>query len=206
MCASCEEVGHRSSASPLCPNHNPTKKEVFQTNLGSNYKAFTRKLPLTAIVKEEYQELLRQKVITTSRDLRHIIFRAMCFVNYFCFCSDRSAIPNDIFTQPYWYSMCQLVNGRNITNSKNTSDNLIQTWNEYCTSFPNIVYKEKLQAGASNCLAEACTELATSYTNNIVENFESRLIKYIKYKLKHMFMVSSIFIKEIVLYLLFYYQ
>ena len=114
----------------------------------------------------------------------------MCFVNHMCISDSHNAVPNSVFNKNYWYSVCQLVNGRNITNSIYASTSLVSTWDACRISFPNNVYKEKLQVGASNCLSEACTELATSYQNHIVENFESRMIKYLKYKLQHKFMVS----------------
>ena len=161
--------------------------------MGPNYQAFTRKLPLKTIINEQYQELLRQKVIATSKSLREIVFRAMCFINHFCISGDHKAVPHFIFDKNFWYSLCQLVNGRKITNSKNTSDKLMEAWDACRAAFPNMVYKAELPPGASNCLSEACTELQTSYRNHIVENFEGRLIKYLRYRLQNMFIVSFFF-------------
>ncbi|ORE08371.1 hypothetical protein BCV72DRAFT_323955, partial [Rhizopus microsporus var. microsporus] len=58
---------------------------------------------------------------------------------------------NHIFKQNFWYPICQLV------------------------------MDKRLASGTSQCLSEACVQLATTYTNCIVENFEARLLKYLSY-------------------------
>ncbi|KAL0090891.1 hypothetical protein J3Q64DRAFT_1630537, partial [Phycomyces blakesleeanus] len=60
--------------------------------------------------------------------------------------------------------------------------------NSYCLpsshdSIPNSIYKQTfrylvLQSGTSQCLSEACTELATCYTKHIVENFEKQSLSF----------------------------
>jgi hypothetical protein len=190
VCKNCKQVGHSTSRSRECRNHIASKTEVFENNLGSQYQAFTRKLPFATVVNDQYKALLRSKVVSTSRDLRHIILRAICFTNYYCLKGGHSSISACIFKQQYWYSVCQLVHDVRITNSSGVPSNLVQTWNTFRASHPSIVYKEKLENGASQCLTEACKEVATSYINNIVETFEARLVKYLKYRLQNMFMVS----------------
>ncbi|KAI9032495.1 hypothetical protein CLU79DRAFT_784185 [Phycomyces nitens] len=49
---------------------------------------------------------------------------------------------------------------------------------------------QMLLPGISQCVAEACTELATLYINNSVENFENHLLYFLRYKLQDLFMVS----------------
>ncbi|OAD71562.1 hypothetical protein PHYBLDRAFT_70104 [Phycomyces blakesleeanus NRRL 1555(-)] len=90
------------------------KPEDFGNNLGFPYKAFTIKLPLNTVVNNEYKELLRNKIIITLNDLHNIISRAMMFINSYCLVSSRDSIPSYIYNQTFWYSVCQLVNGRKI--------------------------------------------------------------------------------------------
>ncbi|ORE01429.1 hypothetical protein BCV72DRAFT_321480 [Rhizopus microsporus var. microsporus] len=46
---------------------------------------------------------------------------------------------------------------------------------------------KKLASRTSQCLSEACIQLATTYTNCIVENFEARLLKYLSYLIQYTF-------------------
>ncbi|KAL4215518.1 hypothetical protein AB4K20DRAFT_1964279 [Rhizopus microsporus] len=75
-------------------------------------------------------------------------------------------IPHCIFRQQFWYFVCQLVNAKRVTTSTNIPPNMLAVWN-------------------------ACTELATSYHNNMVEHFESRLLSFLYYRLQNIFMVSD---------------
>ncbi|KAI9475648.1 MAG: hypothetical protein EXX96DRAFT_273362 [Benjaminiella poitrasii] len=51
-------------------------------NLGQGYMAYTRKIPFDNCVHDAYMDILKTKIITTCRDIRHIILRAKIFVNY----------------------------------------------------------------------------------------------------------------------------
>jgi hypothetical protein len=83
-----------------------------------------------------------------------------------------------------------MVNGKRVTCGTNLPEDMLTIWNTFKAEHRNIVYDRKLTEGASQCLAEACTGLATCYLNNIVENFEGHLMKFLMYKLQHTFMVS----------------
>ncbi|KAI9483863.1 MAG: hypothetical protein EXX96DRAFT_477245, partial [Benjaminiella poitrasii] len=87
----------------------------------------------------------------------------------------------------FWYTVCQLVNNRRPTNSRHLPENFLEVWDEFRRQYPQALYQTRLVSGASQCLAEACTELSTSYTNAIVEHFEKKLIYYLKYRLQNMF-------------------
>ncbi|KAI9268583.1 hypothetical protein EDC94DRAFT_406423 [Helicostylum pulchrum] len=51
VCISCKKMGHKSSRSSACKNHNLNKKEILSMNLGKNYQPFTIKIPLDKCVK-----------------------------------------------------------------------------------------------------------------------------------------------------------
>ncbi|ORE10365.1 hypothetical protein BCV72DRAFT_285998 [Rhizopus microsporus var. microsporus] len=151
ICKSCQQSGHSTSRSRLCPNHNLAKNEVLARNLGFPYIAFTRKLPLDSIVKSDYKEIPKNKIIVSSRDTRNIVSRVMLLTNSYSLSKPHDSIPHAVLTQRYWYSVCQLINGKKIRNN-----------------------------GASQCLTKACKELETCYNNHIVENFEQRLLYFFK--------------------------
>ncbi|PHZ10663.1 uncharacterized protein RHIMIDRAFT_259501, partial [Rhizopus microsporus ATCC 52813] len=161
ICKSCQQSGHNMSLPRLCPNHNLAKNEVLARNLGFPYIAFTRKLPLDSIVKSDYKEVLKNKIIVSSRDARNIVSRAMLLTNSYSLSKPHDSIPHA-------YSK--------ITNNANTPADLISYWNTFKDTNPNAVYQQKLIKGASQCLTEACKELETCYNNHTVENFEQRLL------------------------------
>lgn len=164
ICKSCQQNGHSTSRSRLCPNHNLAKNEVLTRNLGFPYIAFTRKLPLDSIVKSDYKEILKNKIIVSSREIR-IVSRAMLVTNNYCLLKSHDSIPHAIFTQQYWYSVCQLVNGKKITNSANTPSDLISYWDTFKNTNPNAVYQQKLIKGVSQHHIEAYKELKTCYNS-----------------------------------------
>jgi hypothetical protein len=83
------------------------------------------------------------------------------------------------------------VNAKRVTSSTNIPSDILVVWDRFRSAHRAIVYDKIIGGGASQCIAEACTELATSYQNNIVENFEERLLKYLYCKLQNIFMVNK---------------
>ncbi|KAI9018615.1 hypothetical protein CLU79DRAFT_795567 [Phycomyces nitens] len=167
ICSKCKQRGHRSARSPLCPQGILSKEQVIRANLGDKYKAYTRKLGFDNCVLDTYHTKLKSSVIKACSTVRHLVFRAKLFVNYYVL--EKHALigaPKAIFTQNFWYRIIQMRQHK------------------------SILYTEKLLPGISQCLTEACTELATSYTNNIVENFKNHLLYFLRYKLQDLFMVS----------------
>jgi hypothetical protein len=61
VCSNCKQKGRSTSRSRECPNHIPSKTEVFEVNFGSQCRAFTRKLPLDTIINDKYKEVLKNK-------------------------------------------------------------------------------------------------------------------------------------------------
>ncbi|CAO3664620.1 unnamed protein product [Rhizopus microsporus] len=114
------------------------------------------------------------------------------FVNYYITLRSQQKLNNDIphciFRQQFWYFVCQLVNAKRVTTSTNIPPNMLAVWNVFQSQYIFIVYHQQIAEEALQCLAEACTELATSYHNNMVEHFESRLLSFLYYRLQNIFM------------------
>ncbi|ORE09131.1 hypothetical protein BCV72DRAFT_321051 [Rhizopus microsporus var. microsporus] len=73
----------------------------------------------------------------------------MLLTNSYCLSKSHDFIPHAIFTQQYWYSVRQLVNGKKITNSANTSLDLTSYWDAFKDTNPSSVYQQKLIKGIS---------------------------------------------------------
>jgi hypothetical protein len=65
-----------------------------------------------------------------------------------------------------------MVNNKRPTNNLNVILSLLTTWNQFKTQYLKALYNTALPGGGSQGLAEACIEIATSYTNSIVEQFK----------------------------------
>jgi len=204
VCSNCKEVGHSSSRSPLCKNHLSSKLEVFNNNLGKAHQSFTRKIPFRSCIRNNESIIattsssvnpqsaatIKSRIISACEDVRQLIFRAQIFVNYYILMHKDDIIPDCIFKQNFWYSICQLVSNRKATNGTALPSDMIPAWDTFRIKYPAIIYKINLASGNSQCLSEACTVVATSYLNNIVELFEAKVLRYIRYILQNAFMVS----------------
>ncbi|GAA5809410.1 hypothetical protein MFLAVUS_002818 [Mucor flavus] len=189
ICSKCKQRGHRSARSLLRPQGILSKAQAIRANLGDNYKAYTRKLGFDNCVSDTYHTKLQSSVIKACSTVRHLVFRAKLFVNYYVL-ENHALIgaPKVIFSQNFWYSIIQMVNGKRPTNSVSLPQQLLSSFDQLKRQHRSILYTEKLLPGISQCVTEACTELATSYTNNIVENFENHLLYFLRYKLQDLFM------------------
>ncbi|CEG82681.1 hypothetical protein RMATCC62417_16722 [Rhizopus microsporus] len=76
---------------------------------------------------------------------------------------------------------------KRVTNSAALPQGLLENWNLFRQSHRSVIYTKKLVSGASQCLSEACIQLAATYTNCIVESFEARLLKYLSYLIQNTF-------------------
>ncbi|KAI9250798.1 hypothetical protein EDC94DRAFT_526896, partial [Helicostylum pulchrum] len=150
-----------------------------------------RKIPFDKCVNQNYVNRLKPATVSASRDIHEIVFRAQIFINYYI--TRRSQRPQDndiphcIFRQEFWYSVCQMINSKRATTSTNIPADMLEIWDIFRSEHTNIVYDKTMEVGDSQCLSEACTELATSYQNNVVENFGARLY----YLLQNTFYVSN---------------
>ena len=185
ICSSCGQTGHSSSRSSLCPNHNQTIKEKTKLVLGTKVEHFTRRVPFNSVVRPEHQDLLRQKVCELSMFIREIVFRAQVFVNWYILLHASEPIPSYVYSQQFWYSVCQLVGNRSVTNTNtNMPIDVLQHWEIFHLRYPAAVYDMGNFLGYSDALSSACKRLATTYANHIVENFETYVTKYCKYVLQ----------------------
>ncbi|KAL0074435.1 hypothetical protein J3Q64DRAFT_1617247, partial [Phycomyces blakesleeanus] len=149
--------GHKSARSPSCEAYIASKQFILKYNLGQGYQAFTRKLPLDNYVHQQYINRLKPPIIFASRNTKEIVFRSKIFVNY------------------YIKFRSQQLQNNNIPHCI-----LTQQSRYYVCQMVSA----KRVTGTLQCIAEVCTELSTSYQNNIAENFEARLVKYLYYHLQ----------------------
>lgn len=134
-------------------------------NLGEGFQMFTRKIPLDNCVKEQYKSVLKNRILSASEDVRQLLFRAQLFVNHYILLHCNDNIPKCIFQQNFWYSMCQLINNKRITNSKDIPSGLLDDWNNFRRQHPAVLYPIQLASGNSQCVTEACIQVATTYLN-----------------------------------------
>ncbi|KAI9247915.1 hypothetical protein EDC94DRAFT_589625 [Helicostylum pulchrum] len=175
VCTSCKKTGRKSSRPSACKNHNLNKKEILIINLGKNYQPFTIKIPLDKCVKQEFLPHLKAFAISSSRN--SIPSPVICQLLHFA-------------SQQFWYSIRQMVNGKRVIQSNNLPSDMLSVWDSFKAQHRTIMYNAVLKPGLLQCLTEACTELATSYQNHTVENFETRVIKFLTYKLPITFVVG----------------
>jgi hypothetical protein len=187
-CSSCGGEDHTSTRSPKCPDHKPNKKEQIEQLIG-NSKTVTRKIKLDSILKEDYKNIVKDKVVKIIEDIRNIIIRCQIFVNYYIICHSDEGVDNSFFKhQNCWYSISQLVIGKMPKNIKGLPQDLLESWRSFSGRYPKICYNMEYPIpGYSHCLTAACVELGTIYTNMVAENFESRLTRYLIRSMKPLF-------------------
>ncbi|CEP17611.1 hypothetical protein [Parasitella parasitica] len=61
-------------------------------------------------------------------------------------------------------------------------------WSYIRRQHPTIVYSVNLDSGNSHCVTEACVQVATTYSNAIVETFEKRVMSYLYYLIQNICM------------------
>ncbi|KAG2202838.1 hypothetical protein INT46_000497 [Mucor plumbeus] len=187
-CINRKGTSHKTSRSPDCPRHILSKLEVMNQNLGTGFQSFARKLPFDTCVKERYKSVLKDRILSASEDVRQLLFRAQMFVNYFIILRSNENIPGCIYRQPFWYSICQLVNNRRVTNSNVLPLGMLDDWNNFRRQRPTIIYKVDLASGNSQCLSEACLQVSVTYLNTVVETFEQRVMSYLYYLVQNNYM------------------
>ena len=76
------------------------------------------------------------------------------------------------------------------TNTRMPLQEITRIWEELKESHPNLSQPPPTTLSrSSDALTEACVVLATSYVNNITENFEARVKYYLKFKISQKFPV-----------------
>ncbi|KAL0146424.1 hypothetical protein V8B55DRAFT_1431939 [Mucor lusitanicus] len=187
-CKSCHQPGHKSSRSPLCRNHNPSKAEVLYDNLGGGYTCFTRKVSFEDIVKPEHRPLLKQRVTEACAFMEQLKLHMCLFVNYYCI-NRRDAPPSAVFKQNFWYSVSQMIMGKRITTSAQIPNDLLPAWDAFRRIHPNALLRRGMPTGMVSCISEECVIIATCFTNAIVEEFEKRVKSFLYFILQNRFVL-----------------
>lgn len=190
-CRSCGQSDHASSRSQTCPHHRLSINEKAQLVLGSHREHFIRRIPFNSVVREKYQDQLRNKINHLSSFIRQVVLRAQVFVNGYIIDHAQDPISPYIYSQQFWYSVCQLVMSREVTNTNtNLSTDIKDQWAEFIGRYPSATYPLSGFKGYSDALSSACQVLSTVYTNHMVENFELYFTKYCKHVLQRSDSVS----------------
>ncbi|GAA5817579.1 hypothetical protein MFLAVUS_011127 [Mucor flavus] len=100
-------------------------------------------------------------------------------------CSNCKEVGHSLSRSPF----CK--NNHRVTNGTILPSDIISAWNTFYIKYPAIICKINLASGNSQCISEACTTVATSYLNNIVELFEAKILRYIRYILQNAFMTMN---------------
>ncbi|KAI7899241.1 uncharacterized protein BX663DRAFT_441647 [Cokeromyces recurvatus] len=152
-----------------------------------DYTIITRKIKLPTILREGYRSAITEKITAVSNEIRNIIIRAQLFVNYYIVIHASLVVDMKVFSQSFWYCIAQLVLKKNPENIKALPKDCIACWESFSTRYNSITYDMVPVNSYSHCLTAACVELVTTYTNAIVEVFESRVKSYMMYEISKLF-------------------
>jgi hypothetical protein len=167
---------------------------MLNEKLGTNRETFTRKSSFEVSIRPEYRQALLEKIYLLSYYSRAIIVKTQLFVNFYVI-HHEGPIPAYCFTQNFFYSVMQLIQGRTMTsNTDKCPNDLIQTWHYYKDYLYEILEVDGQEIANNNLrtsdvLTEACVTLSTVYQNHIVENFNGRIYEVFKYKIQTAFPV-----------------
>jgi hypothetical protein len=187
----CGSLTHSSSRSKYCPSHSESTKLLLQGRLGPKYEYYTRKCLFDNVVRPQYRDILREKVDLLSSHLRSVIVRSQILANSY-FISTAHPIPAICFTQNFYYTLMQIVLEQQITttNTRMPLEEINRIWADLKESHPSLSTPPITTLRRSkDVLTEACVTLATSYVNNITDNFEGRVKHFVKFKMAQKFPV-----------------
>src|ERR1700731_547108 len=94
---SCGEPGNNSARSKICENHKLTIDEKERLVLGDKREHFVRRIPISSIVRQQYQTQLQQKITELSAHIREIVTRAQVFVNGYIIDHASQPIPSYLY-------------------------------------------------------------------------------------------------------------
>jgi hypothetical protein len=182
-CPHCGSMDHSSSRSVDCPRHSSSSRKLLQNTLGNNFLTYTRKCSFDSGVRAQYRERLREKVVLLCKYTRSVIIRIQILANYYII-SKEGVIPQICFTQNYFYSLGQIVQGKNVTstNDKLPFEELKIVWQKLKDLYPSLSLPVTTSISrTSDCITGACKELETCYSSNIVTNFANRVEAYLRF-------------------------
>ncbi|KAI8057480.1 hypothetical protein BDF21DRAFT_403646 [Thamnidium elegans] len=123
-------------------------------NLGKKY----HKNSLNKCVKQGLLPRLKAFIISFSRDVSEIVFRAQLFVNYYIAHRsnqpENNDVPRCVLRQQFWYSICQMVNGKRVTQRASLLSDMLSL-----NITRTIVYAVAIKPESSQCLTEASRTL-----------------------------------------------
>jgi len=170
------------------PLYKQSTKEILIQKLGHDREIFTRKS------SQSFMTFLLENVHFLSRKLRVIVVKTQLFVNFY-FIHHQGSVASYCFTPTFFYSVMQLVQGKQITsNTDKCSSDIITSWsdyNAYLLEWHQVDSQEILNTRfrQSDVLSEACTTMATAFHNNVADNFNQRVCAILKNKLQMAFPV-----------------
>ena len=168
-----------------------TKTDIIKDTLG-NSSLVTRKIKLTSILRPEYADIMQQKILQSSIQIRDILVRAQLFLNFYVIkkanevldSNNNDLIDDKFFEQNILYVLCQLVLGKTPKKLDTLPREMYDDWRIFVEEHPEAIYTETLIPGASQCLTAACVETTTVYNNMITLILPERIKSYFFYKLK----------------------
>lgn len=181
----CGSNDHRSARSKDCPYHKKTMEEIAKETLGSSREEFVRKLPFDSLVRPQFKEHLKHRIIDLSSHVREIMIRVQIFVNYYIIhrVDHHQSVPTYVYSQTFFYSVAQLIINIPISNTNsNMPSDIRAVWNQFASNFPDVKYLQKL-SGYSDALSYECKNMEAIYSNHIVENFELYIAKYFRVRM-----------------------
>jgi hypothetical protein len=128
------------------------------------------------------------KVKDISPFIREIIYKAQLFINYYVLHKCIDDIPNLIFTQNFWYSVCKVIFGsisqEVLQQHYPTVSDLRDTFSQYLNQHPTCLKLLGQTTNYSDTLSERCKIAAITYNNYYVETYTQKIINYCRFKLK----------------------
>jgi hypothetical protein len=183
-----DSISHSSSRSKDCPYHEETTDEKLVSLLGNDYERFVRKISLNAVLKldQPYKSAFLSAVKEMVMTVKTVMVKGQLFACYYILQHlESTKDPNPMwFTQEFFYACFQLVVGRSISspNVKLPKADMESVFLSYKLQFPGAT-AGLTSNGCMNALASAAMNSAKDFTSFIVEMFETRAKKWIKYKL-----------------------
>ena len=181
-----QEVAESSKSAQTRVIRDETINQRIYRIFGGQYEYYSIKIPLKSVIRPGYSDTFINKVKIISAFNREVIFKAQLFVNYYIITNCLTTIPNEIFTQNFWYSICMLIFG-NLSSQELQAKyssvlNLAHAFDQYFQDYPLSIRPLAGLKGYSQCLSAACITVATTYNNYYVENYEEKLIQYLFFK------------------------
>ncbi|KAG2203207.1 hypothetical protein INT46_008991 [Mucor plumbeus] len=124
--------------------------EVFNNNLGKAHQSFTRKIPFRSCIRNN-----ESIIATTSSSVNPqsaVTIKSRIISAY-------DIIPDCIFKQNFWYSICQLVNNRKATNGTALSSDIIPAWDTFRIKYPAIIYETMSPDHVAKVAKEFCYQM-----------------------------------------------